>query len=162
VLISSYPRHEENEGISNFPFRADLSIASQLKLLAIHEYVDNSRNILGEIHEYLSFVESNPEGSINLQKASEKLGKFVMEADSWGFSSIYEVAQGLQMFLLNSGGRIKNKAGRESIDNGLAMLSALLERCETDFRWRLAIDETLEGFDREANDDEFNDLKNPW
>jgi hypothetical protein len=162
MLINSDPRRDRNEGISNIPFRDGLSVKSQLKLLAIREYADNSRNILGEIREYLSFVESNPEGLTNLQKASEKLGKLSIEADSWRFDYLYEITQGLQLFLLNAGGRIKSRSSRETIDRGLAMLSVLLDRCEDDFRWRLAVADTVDSFNHAANADEFSDFAGLW
>jgi hypothetical protein len=151
VLSRSDAKHEKNDEIVNISFGIALSVESQLKLLAVREYEGNSRSILNEIHGYLSFVESNPDGPINLQKASEKLGKFCIEADSWGFSSLCEVAQGLQMFLLNSGDRTKNKSFQETIDRSLAMLSALLECCEPDYRRRLAIEDTLESFSPAAS-----------
>jgi hypothetical protein len=156
-----HQRHKDNDGFRDIPFGMALSVESQIKVLAVHEYADNSRNILNEIHENLSFIECNPDGPINLQKASEKLGKFCIEADSWGFSSLYEVAQGLQLFLLDSGGRIMNKSFQETIDRGLAMLSALLECCEPDFRRRLAIADILKSLNPAIEADEFNDLKNP-
>jgi hypothetical protein len=151
VLPISDPRHAENEGSENIAVGVALSVESQIKLLAVHEYAGNSRSILNEIHEHLSFIECNPDGPINLQKASEKLGKLCIEADSWGFSSLNEVAQGLQMFLLNSAGGITNKNFQETIDRGLAMLSALLECCEPDFRRRLAVADTLESFNSAAS-----------
>jgi hypothetical protein len=162
MLINSDPRRDRNEGISNIPFRGDASVESQLKLMAIREYADNSRNILGEIREYLSFVESNPESLTSLQKASERLGKLSIEADSWRFDYLYEIAQGLQLFLLNAGSRIKGKSNRETINRGLAMLSALLDRCEDDFRWRLAVADTVDSFNHTADADEFSDFAGLW
>ena len=79
-----------------------------------------------------------------MRKASALLGQLCIEADSWGFSSLYEVGLGLQMRLLNSGDRMQALSNREPLNRGLKMLSALLEQCETDFRWRLAIADTLE------------------
>jgi hypothetical protein len=142
---------EVDSGAARFPLGTVFSVESQLKLLSFREYAVVCNRSLDELREHLSFVESNPEGSANLQKASERLGKVCIEADSWGFNSLYEVAQGLQMFLLNSSKRMKDKGFRETLDLGLAMLSALLERCESDFRWRLAIAETLNRFNREAD-----------
>jgi hypothetical protein len=161
VLFRSDPRHEANEGFSNLPYGTVLSVESQLKLLAFREYADTSRNLLNEIHEYLAFVESNPESAANLQKASERLGKFCIEADSWGFNPLYEVAQGLQFFLMNSGSRLKNKGCRETLNRSFAMLTALLERSESDFRWRLAVGETLGSLISAART-EFNDLQDQW
>jgi hypothetical protein len=117
-----------------------LSLESQLKLRELYEFVENSSNILNDIRDELS--------SLNLQRASERLEKLCLEADSWGFNSIYEVGQGLQMLLLNSNGHVPTPNFRETLDRGLATLSGLLDQCENDFRWRLATVDTLDDFNK--------------
>ena len=125
-----------------------LSIESQLKLRELYEYLEISRAILVEIQTDLSLLESNPEDPVNLQRASERLESFCIEADSWGFNSLYEIGLGLQMLLINSGNHIQSDAVWDTINRGLAMLSALLEQCEEDFRWRLAIADMLDSINQ--------------
>jgi hypothetical protein len=132
-------RHKDGNSVGDVSHTPALSLESQLRLREFYVYVDNSLKIVNEIHEDLSAIKSIPDGSLNLQKVSERLGKFCIEADSWGFNDLYEVGMGLQIFLLNSGGRIQSDGGDETIDRGLATLSTLLRRCENDFRWRLAM-----------------------
>ena len=126
--------------VSGIGTRAEptLSMESQLKLRELYVFVENCRTILSEIYEDLS--------SLNLQRASERLEKLCTEADSWGFNSIYEVGQGLQILLLNSNGHAPTNNFREMLDRGLTMLSGLLDQCENDFRWRLATADTLDNF----------------
>jgi len=121
-----------------------LSVESQLKLRELYEYVEIGRIILGQIQADLSLLKSNPEDSANVQKASERLESFCIEADSWGFNSLYEVGLGIQMLLFNSGSQVRNDTFWDTLNRGLAMLSALLEQCEIDFRWRLAIADVLD------------------
>jgi len=75
---------------------------------------------------------------------AKQLGCFCLEADSWGFQSLYDVAFTLQTALIDSGSRDWNNGMREAFDRGLDTLSALVERCETDVRWDYALNETLE------------------
>jgi hypothetical protein len=141
-------RHETESSADNPLHAPTLSIESQLKLRALYEYTENSRTILKEIQEDLSSLKSDPDGSLHRQKASERLARFCTEADSWGFNDLYEVGMGLQMLLLNSGGRIESGSGMEALDRGQAILLALLQRCENDFRCRLALADTFDCFDR--------------
>jgi hypothetical protein len=130
------------------PPGSTLSIESQLKLRELYEYLEISRAILVEIQTDLSLLESNPEDPVNLQRASERLESFCIEADSWGFNSLYEIGLGLQMLLINSGNHIQSDAVWDTLNRGLAMLSALLEQCEEDFRWRLAIADMLDSINQ--------------
>ena len=125
-----------------------LTVESQLKLRELYEYLEISRAILAEIQTDLSLLESNPEDPVNLQRASERLESFCIEADSWGFNSLYEIGLGLQMLLINSGNHIQSDAVWDTLNRGLAMLSALLEQCEEDFRWRLAIADMLDSINQ--------------
>jgi hypothetical protein len=121
-----------------------LSTESQLKLRSLCQYVDFCRQMLDQIQQDLLLYESSPDGSVHLQRASERLGRLCVEADSWGFNAPYEISFGLQMLLLNSGGRVQSNGFWEALQRGLGMLSALLEQCERDFRWRLATADTLD------------------
>jgi hypothetical protein len=125
-----------------------LSLESQLKLRALYGYIDSCRLTLSGIERELSFHGSNQGGSANVKRAAEGLGKFCVEADSWGFNALYEIAFGLQMLLLNKGGRIQSDNFRKTLERGLAMLSALLEQCENDFFWRLAVADMLDCLDQ--------------
>ena len=125
-----------------------LSIESQLKLRALYEYLDSCQKLLEEIRRDLCLNAFEAECIVDLQRASERLERLCIDADSWGFSSLYEVALGLQMLLLNSGGRIQHVSFRETLRRGLAMLPPLLQQCERDFCWRLAVADLLDSFDQ--------------
>lgn len=121
-----------------------LSVDSQLKLRELYDFVEVCRAVLAEVQRDVSLSESDPENAIWVQRASEKLERFCIEADSWGFNSLYEVGLGLQMLLIDSGNRVQSDAFWDTVHRGLVMLSALLEQCEIDFRWRLAIADMLD------------------
>ncbi len=129
-----------------------LSIESQLKLRTLYEYLDSCRTALEDLRRDLSLEVCDQDGSPDLQKASERLEKFYVDADSWGFNSLYEVALGLQLLLLNSADRIGHDSFREVLRRGLAMLPPLLQQCERDFCWRLAIADLLDSFDHASAD----------
>lgn len=120
-----------------------LSLESQLRLRLLYEYLDNSRILLSEIQNLLSF-RSRADISLCLRRASEKLGSFCLEADSWGFDALFDVGQGLQMLLLDSGGYTRTDGFWEKLHRGLTTLSALLTQCESDYRRRLATADTLD------------------
>jgi hypothetical protein len=125
-----------------------LSLGSQLKLREFYEYLENGRTALSKIRAGLSLLESDPMNSAYVKKVSDHLEAFCLDADCWGFNSLYEISQGLQMFLIKSGNRLQEGHYWGTLDKGLAMLAALLEQCEGDFRWALAIAEMLDCFDQ--------------
>ena len=91
----------------------------------------------------LSLLESHPGSSTYIKRASEHLGNLCIEADSWGFDSLYEIALSLQMLLLESENREQDDDFWEAFKQGVMTLSGLVEKCESDFRWRLAVADTL-------------------
>ena len=129
-----------------------LSIEAQIRLHELFEYVETSRGILREISGDLVLAESDSANCSVLRTASERLERFCLEADSWGFGSLYEVGMGVQVLLIDFGGRIRNPRVRDTLHRGLAMLSALLDQCESDYRWRLAVAETLDCIDEASRD----------
>ena len=120
-----------------------LSIESQLQLRALYEYIDACRMTLSNIRMDLSLLESHPGSSTYIKRASEHLGNLCIEADSWGFDSLYEIALSLQMLLLESENREQDDDFWEAFKQGVMTLSGLVEKCESDFRWRLAVADTL-------------------
>ena len=94
--------HELKSRAPNPPPGPILSIESQLQLRAIYEYIDSCRMTLSNIRMDLSLLESHPSSSTHIKRASEHLGNLCIEADSWGFDSIYEIALSLQKLLLES------------------------------------------------------------
>ncbi|MBN1567554.1 MAG: hypothetical protein JXA73_06885 [Acidobacteria bacterium] len=127
---------------------ATLSIESQLKLRELYNYIEVYQAVLREIKTDLFLFESNSENVASLQRASEMLEEFCIEADSWGFNSLYEIGLSLQMLLINSQNRIQNGVFWDTLKRGLAMLSDLLEQCEIDFRWRLAVADMLDSLNQ--------------
>jgi len=136
--------------IAHSPYESTLSVESQLKLKELYRYIDICRTLLSEIRINLSLYESNPEDASPLQRASELLESFCFEADSWGFNSLYEIGLGLQMLLISPGKRLKSEVLWDTVSRGLDLLSVLLQQCETDFRWRLAIADMLDSINQVA------------
>ncbi len=134
------------------PPEAPLSTESQIKLRSLYEYVDFCRSTLGEIERDLLHLEFGPDDLIQLQKIAERLASLGIEADSWGFDSLYEIAFSLQLLLLNAGGRIQSDQCWDALQRGFRMLDAIVERCERDFRWRVAITDTLDCLTRATSD----------
>jgi hypothetical protein len=138
IPVSFGLKYDSNEG--NPLDDRILSVESQLKLRRFYEYIDNSRAILSEVYEDFA--------SMDLKKAAGRLEQLCIEADSWGFNSLYEVGLSLQMLFLNSSARMKDSSYMATLEHGLKMLSALLEQCETDFRWRLATADMLDDLNK--------------
>lgn len=126
----------------------ELSLEEQITLKELFAYVDFSKEILDEIRRNLSLYDANPEDHEVLRRATARLEKFCLEADSWGFSALYQIGMGLQVLLLDSAGRLQEKAFLGSVKNTLEMLAALLDQCESEYRWRLAIADTLDSLER--------------
>jgi hypothetical protein len=131
---------------SNISSRCVLSIESQLKLREFYGYQENSRTVLDAIRSELSSLESDPKNQAYLKRVSDRLEEFCLEADSWGFNSLYEIASGLQILLIDSGGRLHEDPYWRALYKGLALLSSLLDQCESDYRWTLAVAEMLDNF----------------
>ena len=136
--------HKQGSRAPVLPPGLACSIESQLKLRELYDYVAVSQETLKELRMDLSLLESHPGSSQYLKKASERLGNICMDADSWDFNSIYEIAFSLQMLLLDSGWQEQKNGFWEAVNQGLTMISALLDQCENDFRWKLAIADTLD------------------
>jgi hypothetical protein len=137
-------RHELEGHVSTPSPGPILSIESQLQLRALYDYIDACRMTLNNIRMDLSLLESHPGSSAHVKRASEHLGSFCIEADSWGFDSQYEIALSLQMLLLESGLQEQDSDFWETLNRGLMTLCGLVEKCESDFRWRLAVADTLD------------------
>ncbi len=117
-------------------FLSVLTLELQLKLRSLYQFVDFCRELLEEVQR--------DSAAEQWQRASDKLEQLCVEADSWGFSALYEIAQGLRMMLMNAGERAASAGFRDALRRGLKMLSALLDQCESDFSWRLATADVLD------------------
>lgn len=153
VPVSTDPGPDKRrEGNNHVAYQAQpglvLSMESQLRLRSLYEYVDGCRATLDAIRADLSLFESKSGSPEPLHRAAQRLGSFCMEADSWGFDSLHEIALRLQMLLLESGNRASGGNYWDVLHRGLAMLSALLEQCEGDFRRKLEIADMLECLDQ--------------
>ena len=144
--------HERGNPVAAIQPGVVLSIESQLKLRSLYEYIDNCRIALNDIRGDLSLDSFAPEGAFSspfgIQRASERLGKFCIEADNWGFDSLYETALRLQIFLMNNAGRLWNREFRDMIQRGLTLLSAMLEECERYYSFRLATSDLFDSLDQ--------------
>lgn len=116
----------------------------QLQLKSLREYVNDCRSTLNDIHNDFEHFKMDPDNPFLLSGISKQLGRFCLEADSWEFHSLYNVAFALQMMILQYGGRNWSHRLCEAFDVGLDTLLDLIERCETDLRWEVALNETFE------------------
>jgi hypothetical protein len=136
--------HRSGKRLAPAQSESALSLESQIRLRALYEYVEACRETLKEINVYLSLFKTNPACSQYPKRASELLENFCIEADSWGFDALYEIGLGLQVLLLNYANRMQSSCFWEAVNRGVAMLSTLLEQCESDFRRRLLIADVLD------------------
>ena len=120
-----------------------VSVESQLKLRSLYEFVDAGQTALKEIRADLTVFKADPDESARFKGAFERLNRFCLEVDSWGFDEPYRVAHALQRLLMDSEHRTYGRPFWEAFFCGLDMLSALLEQCESNFRWGSAIDDML-------------------
>ncbi len=122
-----------------------LTIDSQLRLRALYEFIDAGRASLDGINADLSLHSGASEC---LRRSAERLKTLCIDADSWGFDALYEIAWRLQMLLLDCSRRPRGDDSRDVIQRAMGLLSSLLEQCESDFRRRLAVAEVLENMDQ--------------
>ncbi|MBN2319786.1 MAG: hypothetical protein JXR49_11940 [Acidobacteria bacterium] len=125
-----------------------LSLDPQFRSLRL--YIEDGRTTLDQLRADFSVSQSNPGDSSRLQRAAKKLAGFCADTDGWGFERLYRVAFGLQALLVNSLNRSHNDIFWEVLRQALAMLAALLNQCESEYRLRLAVDDLLDSFDRAA------------
>jgi hypothetical protein len=125
------------------------SLDSQLRLRTLFEYVEACQKTLNEIRADFYLAQQSSSESLDiLQRTAQRLGRFCVDADSWRFNDLHDVASGLQMLLLDSRNRSQSEQFWRALNRGLGMLSALLDQCENDFRRRLAVADMLEYFNR--------------
>jgi hypothetical protein len=115
----------------------------QRRLKPLYEYLDSCDLTLGQIRNDLSEYKANPASGECLKRAAARLGEFCIDADSWGFDTIYDVAQGVQTLLLDSAEQFPAENLMDALNRGLNLLSVLLQRCEGDFQLKLAVGETI-------------------
>jgi hypothetical protein len=127
---------------------AVFAIDSQFRSLRL--YIEDGKTTLDQIRVDFSVSQSNPGDSSRLQRAAKKLSGFCVDTDGWGFERLYKVAFGLQALLVNSFNRVHNDLFWEVLSQGLAMLTALLNQCESEYRQRIAVDDMLESFNKAA------------
>ena len=144
-------KHDSNIALAfmDYPFDpapsgSALPFEFQLQLKPLRKYVNECRSALDDIQINFEHFKMKPDNPSVLSRIAKQLGLFYMEADSWGFNSLYDVAQALQKFILENSGRDWNNRSWEAFRKGLDVLSILVQRCETDFRRRFVIDETLD------------------
>ena len=146
--MSTAPEVMPDEKAERASLPSFVDVEFRLKLKSLYEFLDSCHMIVDQIQNDFSEYYANPANAVYLKHAAERLGKLCIEADSWGFDAVYEVAHGVQMLLLNSSERSPDEDFREALTRGLNLLSALLQQCESDFQWRMAIADTLEYINR--------------
>lgn len=125
-------------------------LALDVQLRSLLQYIENSRAILNEIETDFSLSQAHSGDSIILQRAAKRLAGFCMDADRWGFDTMYKIAFGLQELIEKSLARAKNNCFWETLNRGISLLSSMVNRCEYDYRQRLAVADVLDSFDRAA------------
>jgi hypothetical protein len=120
-----------------------LSIQSQIKLKEFHDYMDACRTALNDIRIDFSLLDPDPCCPASF-RVSERLQKFYLEADSWQLDSLVEIPRSLQLMIIESRGRVWGEEFWTALYCGLAMLSMLLDQCESEFYCRLAIVDMLD------------------
>ena len=126
--------HECHSSVSDYS-GSIMSFYTQKQLRVLREYADYCRTALDEIREDLNRCEMDSGDSALLYETAKKLGRFCMDADSWGFDSLYDTGLDLQTILLKSGDQVLDESFWRSINDGLTMLSVLVEKYEADIDW---------------------------
>ncbi len=124
-----------------------LPIKSQIRLKELYDYVDASRKALRDIRMDFALLEPDPDCPASL-RASERLQKFYLEAANWRFDSLYEISRSLQILVIESRGRVWGDDLGKVLNDGIEMLSTLLEQCESEFQLELAIADMLDRINR--------------
>lgn len=119
-----------------------LSIGSQIEMREFYLYLESCRSTLREIG---ADVAAGP-----LPRIAERLEIFGFEADTWGFNPLHKVALGLQVYIQNCGQSARDESVQTNLFRGLTLLSALLDQCELEFAWRLAVADMVESLDAAA------------
>jgi len=114
------------------------------------QYIEGGKTTLDDIRDDFYMSQSNPGDPSILHKAAKKLAGFCSDTDGWGFEKLYKVAFGLQILLVDSLNRAHNDCFWEALGQGLAMLSDLLNQCESDYRQRLTLAGMLDHFQEAA------------
>ena len=125
-----------------------LPIDSQKRSLL--QYIENGRATLREIREDFYLSQSKPDDTTCMQRAARRLALFSADTDEWGFDLIYKVAFGLQVLLVHSFNKTHDDCFWEILNQGLELLSSLLNQCEYDYRQRITVTDVLESFERAA------------
>lgn len=151
VPVSTDPRPDKRYGAnSRAAYQAQagqvLSMESQLRLRALYECIDGGRADLDAIRADLSLFDPQTGNLEPLRRAARRLGGFSLEADSWGFDSLYDVASRLQILLMEFGGR-PGVGFWNSVKGALDMMARILDQCESDYRLRLEVADMLERLD---------------
>ena len=118
-----------------------LSFKSQLQVKSLRRYVDHGRSILNEISMDLNRCQAYLGDRSILASIAKRLGLFCMDADSWGFDSLYNTAFRLQALILKSGSGAWSDEIWNTVKRNLAVLFFLLDQCEPDFHRRLLLSE---------------------
>ena len=117
------------------------SLDSQLKLKALYSYIDACDGIIQEMRTDIGLLKGDVADLEILKRVAEKLGKFCLDADGWGFEELYRVAFDMQHQLINldSGKQKWSNRATAILDQKLTMMSKMLRECENDYHKRLAI-----------------------
>jgi hypothetical protein len=126
--------HECHSSVSDYS-GSIMSFYTQKQLRVLREYADYCRTALDEIREDLNRSEMDSGDSALLYETAKKLGRFCMDADSWGFDTLYDTGLDLQTILLKSGEQVRDESWWRSVNDSLAMLSVLVEKYESDIDW---------------------------
>jgi hypothetical protein len=121
------------------------SVDAQIELHSLHNYVDSCQESIRDIRMEIEFLSGQASNNEILVRIGKKLGKICLDTDGWQFDDLYQIACAVQRQLLDLELGIQKWGGplAKAIDEGLTMLSVLLEECENDFLRRLSVNDFL-------------------
>jgi hypothetical protein len=120
----------------------------QLAKRALYQYLDEGDAILSNYRTELAQLSHNPADTGRLKQIADKLGRFCLDSDSWGFEDIYQVGQQLQHMALEMlhGLRTWDAKTTRLTAGGLDLLQNLLHECERDYDRQIAVANYLQNF----------------
>jgi hypothetical protein len=123
-----------------------MSVASQIRLRALYEYLDQCAKTVQEIRQILGPLQPGARSRERVSQANALLGRISLDADSWGHNDLYMVAAGLERFLMEARDEPWNARFCDLVARGLAVMSALVSNWDQEFRHSLSVGELLDAF----------------
>ncbi len=123
-----------------------------MELRSLQSYVSACREAIRSIRVEIERFSGSERDHEILARIRRRLVKICRDADSHQFDDLYQIALAIQKQLLDLDHGIQKWSVdlASAIDDGLAMLSVLLEECEDEFRRRLKVSDVLKQLSQPA------------